>query len=119
MYDADVDPWVRNEAIRQAINSPIQGAACDLNKFCIALVFNKRSKWDFKADPKRSMFVAAVHDSQIAEVREDYVDEFRKGMEWTSENMIHPIKKIFGVTMRVPIKMDVEAYRYHWEGEKL
>lgn len=115
--ESGVQDWVRNEAIRQAINSPIQGAACDCNKFAASLVFHPRSRWDFRADPKRSFLIAAVHDSQIAEVREDYVKEFKVGMEYTSQNM--PIERIFGVKLKVPLAMDVTAYVKEWEGEEL
>jgi DNA polymerase-1 len=116
-YDSGVQDWVKREAVRQGINAPIQGAACDLTKFAAALVFHPRSKWEFRADSKRAFLIGTVHDSQIAEVKADYVKEFKQGMQWTSENM--PIEKIFGVKLRVPIKMDVEVYKWNWEGEKL
>ena len=112
---SEVEIFVRREAIRQAINSPIQGTASDLNLFIAALIGPTRLKWDFKV-PKDTQFRGAVHDSLLLKVHKRHMREVAKGIHYTVENL--PLKKYFGVTLKVPLKVDVTASDC-WEGKNV
>ncbi len=116
-YDSGLDDWMRREAVRQGINSPIQGAGSDLMLFLFALIASYSLPWDFKIDRKKAFFVGTAHDSGLAEVHKSYVKEFKKGLEWTVSNL--PTQKYFGFTFRVPIKLDITAYSDCWKGKVL
>ena len=70
-----------SRALRQAINTPIQSCGSD---FMMTGVSNARDQ----LDPSKYKFVATVHDSVVAEVDEDYLDEFCK---ITKQCLEHPI----------------------------
>ena len=116
-YDSGLEEWLRKEAIRQGINSPIQSAGSDLNLFISNLISSRQLKWDFKIDPSKCFLVGSAHDSQIFECKRDYVKELKAGIKYTLENL--PVDKYFGFTFRVPILMDVVAYDDCWEGEEI
>lgn len=66
-------------ALRQAINTPVQSCGSD---FMMTGVANARSL----LDPTKYKFLATVHDSVVAEVDEDYVDEFCKTTKYCLEH---------------------------------
>lgn len=111
------DDWVKREAVRQAINSPIQSAGSDLLLWLMALVFSESLKSRWKADSNKAFPVGSAHDSGLCEVRRDYVEEFKQGIQDTADNL--PTEKYFGFKFRVPIKMDVTVYESYWEGKVL
>lgn len=113
----EYDEWVQREAVRQAINSPIQGTASDLLLVIMALVGSYSLKWDFKIDRKKAFFFGTAHDSMLSECRKDYMKEFRSGILWTVKELPRFLKKHFDVEMLVPILMDVEAYSDCWKGQ--
>ena len=114
-YDSGVDEWLQREAERQAINSPIQGDGNYLLLWLFALIGSYSLKWDWKYEKDKVNPVGSAHDSGLCEVREDYVDEFRKGVQYTVENL--PTQKYFDFTFRVPIVLDINVYQDCWEGE--
>ena len=116
-YDSGLEDWLRREAIRQGINSPIQSAGSDLNLFINNLISSRQLKWDFKIDPSKCFMVGSAHDSQIFECRRDYVPELKAGIKYTLDNL--PVAKYFGFNFRVPILMDVTAYEDCWEGKEM
>jgi DNA polymerase-1 len=116
-FGSGVEEWLRRECVRQGINSPIQSAGSDLNLFINNLISSRHLPWAFKIDPIKAFMVASAHDSQIFEVHRSYVDELKAGIKYTLENL--PLEKYFGFKFRVPILMDVQAYRYCWEGSLL
>lgn len=72
------DRRLRNEAERQAINTPVQSAGSD---FMMAGVINMYKELDYS----RFKFCATVHDSIVAEVEESYVDEYVRGAKMCLE----------------------------------
>lgn len=85
----------RGEALRQAINSPVQRFACELN-YMVLLELVEEFGVDVVAP------VGTVHDAILAEVREDRVaDVYRR----VDEIMRRPrMLEELGIRMRVPIK---------------
>lgn len=98
------DEKVRGEAMRQAINSPVQSLASDM--MLMALVILHRNM-----DPQEAAIVGTVHDSILFEIREDKVDHWTKIITETMENL--PLKQKFGVTLDVPIAVDLKIGQ-HW-----
>lgn len=117
LWGSGLEDWIRREAVRQGINSPIQSAGSDLNLFIAALMSSlTRLKWSFKIDPAKAFMVASAHDSQIYECKRDYVKTLREGIKYTVANL--PLKEYFNFEFKVPILMDVNAYEDCWEGKE-
>ncbi len=91
--------WERNEAIRKAINSPVQGTASDL-LLCAAVQIQKElgPKYDLK-------IVGTVHDSILADVPIECAEECVKDIK---RIMAYPdaLDK-FGIEFSLPIDSDV------------
>jgi uracil-DNA glycosylase family 4 len=113
------EEWVRQEAIRQAVNSPIQSAASDLNLFISALLLSPSLKYDGKLDESKVMMVASAHDSQIFECHRLYVSELKAAIKNVTHNLDYLTRNFFGFTFRVPIEMDVTAYSDCWKGTEI
>ena len=91
--------WERNEAIRKAINSPVQGTASDL-LLCAAVQIQKElgPKYDLK-------IVGTVHDSILADVPIEYAEDCVKDIK---RIMAHPdALDSFGIEFSLPIDSDV------------
>ena len=95
---------VREEALRQSVNSPIQGTAADYANFAIVRLMDEGL-------PKGVRIVNTVHDSILFEVPEGLVKSFGAYVKHTCENL--PTKKYFGFELLVPMKVDVE-YGKNW-----
>lgn len=104
------DKEVRGEAERQAINSPVQSLGSDMMLLSMSLIHEM-----MPADEGR--IVGTVHDALLFEIREDRVDYWTKKIKHTMENL--PLKKKFGVTLTVPIKVDVKVGDHWSEGEEI
>jgi DNA polymerase-1 len=119
--DFEIDEWKRREAIRQGINSPIQGGGSDLNLLIAALMMGRSDilPWKFKVDPQQCFLVGSAHDSLIMECKKTYVQTMREGIKYTTSHINEVTRKYFNFEFRVPIVMDAEAFKDHWEGEKL
>jgi len=89
----------RREAQRQAINSPVQSFANELN-----LMAALQMREEFNADWFR--LVGTVHDAVLLEVRNDKVEEvFHRGLEI----MAAPeLLKVFEIELSVPIEAEGE-----------
>ena len=111
------EEWVRQEAIRQAINSPIQSAGSDLNLFIAALIDSSSLPWGFKVDNKRAFMIASAHDSQLFECHKSYAKELRDGINYTLDSLPNLLRKYFNFSFRVPIRIDVQVYEDCWEGK--
>ena len=81
----------------------------------MALIFSISLKSKWKADSEKAFPVGSAHDSGLCEVRRDYVEEFREGVQLTADTL--PTEELFGFKFRVPIRMDVTAYEDVWEGK--
>lgn len=98
------DKEVAAEAERQAINSPVQGLASDMMLLAMVILHDK-------VNPKEVRIVGTVHDSLLFEIREDVVDKWVPVIKDTMENL--PMKKKFGVELKVPITVDIKVGQ-HW-----
>lgn len=94
------------EAERQAINSPVQSCASDLMLFSMVQL-------DPRLDPRECAMVMTLHDGIGFECKEDKVDHYLPIIKETMETL--PLKRTFGLELRVPIVADVE-YASHWSG---
>jgi len=92
----------RGDAERQAINHPIQSASSDT--VLLALVEILKDK---RINPEECRPVLFVHDSIILECREDKVDKYIPIIRWHLENP--PLKKLFGIKLRVPMVADAKV----------
>lgn len=90
-----------NQAVRQAVNFPIQSASSDT----VLLAANEIIKMDLpKNDFKLILF---IHDELVAVVREDCdIDKYARILRDNIENP--PLKKLFGVELSVPLESEVE-----------
>jgi len=100
---------VRQEAERQAINSPVQSFASDL--MLMALVrLHRILPYD------QARIVGTVHDSILFEVKDEYVDKWVPVIKQVMEDMEY-VKKLFGTDVTVPIVADLEVGTHWGEGE--
>lgn len=104
------DKEVRGEAERQAINSPIQSLASDMMLLAMTILHAQ-------ANPDEVRIVGTVHDSLLFEIRDDVVDLWAPRIKRTMENL--PLKRKFGVSLTVPIKVDVKVGTHWGEGEEV
>jgi DNA polymerase I-like protein with 3'-5' exonuclease and polymerase domains len=118
-YGSGLEEWMRREAVRQGINSPIQSAGSDLNLFINNLISSRQLPWEFKIDPSKCFMVGSAHDSQIFECNRDYVQTLKAGFKYTLDHLPQAVDRYFGFCFKVPILMDVVAYEDCWEGEEM
>lgn len=96
---SNVDSPERGEALRQAINSPVQRFACELN-FMSLLQLVAEFGWDVVRP------VGTVHDAILIEVREDWIERVYHG---ALDIMAGPaMLQTLGINLRVPIKGDAK-----------
>jgi DNA polymerase-1 len=84
---------VRETALRQAINMPIQGTAADLTKLAMVKVDEKL--------PEGAKMLLQIHDSIMVECKKDQADEVGKILKDTMES-IYP-------TLPVKLKVDISS----------
>lgn len=100
------DRAVQNEAIRQAINSPVQSMASDMMLYAMILL-------EKELDPQKVFLVGTLHDGIFGQVIEEHAEETGKVFKEVMESL--PLKKTFGCELSVPIVSDVE-WDTHWKG---
>lgn len=100
---------VRSEAVRQAINSPVQRFASDLGLMALYRLSRDAPDW---IRP-----IAFIHDALVMYVREDMVDEAASNVKWIMEN--NPLEALFGVRLPLPIISDVSVGRRLSEMEEM
>lgn len=83
---------VFEEGKRMAINAPIQGSAADIIKLAMIEIHKKISSM-------RSMMILQVHDELVFEVPDDEVEELKKIVKSSMENV---------VKMKIPLKVETE-----------
>lgn len=89
----------RGSAWRQAINSPVQSFASDLNLAACLDLTNRHNRSYFKV-------CGTVHDAILMIVR---VDKLREVVDDVLETMAHPpLMDEFGIKLRVPLEADVK-----------
>lgn len=104
LWDIDSrDKEIRGEAERQAINSPIQSMASDMNLMSMVSLHEQ-------LDQSVCRIIATVHDSILFEVREEAIDDVIPIIVDTMENL--PLEETFGCVLTVPIIADIKVGRF-------
>lgn len=104
------DKKVRQEAERQAINSPVQSMASDMNVLSMILIHAQ-----FKALGIRGHTLGLVHDAINFEIHNDDLARALPIIKHTMENL--PLKKKFGFEIDIPIAADLKVGS-HWGSAK-
>jgi len=104
------DKKVVQEAERQAINSPVQAMASDMNVLGMILI-----KQEFDRRGLEGYTLGLVHDAINFEIRHDHLHECLPIIKHTMENL--PLAAKFGVRMDIPIGVDIKVGS-HWGGAK-
>jgi DNA polymerase-1 len=98
---------VREEAERQAINSPVQSLASDMMLFAMIQLEELL--------PEEEIYqICTVHDSILFECREDKVDKWAPVIKEVMENL--PLEKEFDCILTVPIVADIKYGQFWSEG---
>lgn len=100
------DSNVVAEAERQAINSPVQSFASDLNLLGMNLTMPK-----LKQAGIEGYVVGNVHDATLFEIRTEHVAQALPLIKDTYENL--PLEKMFGINLDVPMIADLKIGS-HW-----
>ena len=91
------DEFEQSQAIRQAINSPVQGFASDLTLMSVV---------DIVRLMPEVIIVGTVHDSILMEIPDDKVDKLVPIIQEVMENP--PTLRELGVQLSLPIKVEVK-----------
>lgn len=95
----------KNEALRQSVNTIIQGTGAYLTNYSVALIYEYLKEYN-----KKSMLVATVHDSIVVDVHPDEIEEVTQVVKYLMENV--PAEFLYttvnGQRVRYPIEADVE-----------
>ena len=100
------DKFVVMEAERQAINSPVQAMASDMNILSMILIAD-----EFQRLGLRAKVLGVVHDAVNFEIHNDDLAQALPIIKHTMENL--PLKRMFGVDLDVPIISDLQIGS-HW-----
>jgi DNA polymerase-1 len=104
------DKMVRDEAERQAINSPVQAMASDMCALSMVLIDD-----EFKRKGIQGHVLALVHDAINFEVKNEDLARALPIIKRVMENL--PLKKKFGVDLDIPIVADIKVGS-HWGDAK-
>lgn len=91
------DPFIKSQAERQAVNSPIQSFGSDLGVLGIARLARQ-------CDPETIRPVMFIHDDIILEVKDGHETEALNALLYVLNNP--PLQSIFGITSPIPIKAE-------------
>ncbi len=94
------DKALRSEAERQAINSPVQGAASDINLFSAIRIS--------RTFPDDVRIIATVHDAVLMEVRESRIEEILPQIKLLMEDR-EAIFEAFGWDIPVPLEVEIKV----------
>ena len=107
------DKYVRGEAERQAINSPVQSFASDMTM--LAMIEIDRQ---FKEKNIDGNFISTVHDALLFEIADRDAARALPIIKYTMENL-GSLKKKFGVELDIPIVADLKVGRTWGEAKEL
>lgn len=107
------DKFVRGEAERQAINSPVQSFASDMTMLSMVEIYQKFQEMNIDGH-----FISTVHDALLFEVRDDHVARALPVIKHTMENL-KSLKRKFGVRLDIPIISDIKVGRSWGEAKEL
>jgi DNA polymerase I-like protein with 3'-5' exonuclease and polymerase domains len=99
---------VKAEAERQAINSPVQALASDMNLLAMMETIDR-----FKEKGIEGHALGTVHDATLFEIRIKDLARALPIMKRTFENL--PLRRKFGIQLDVPIEAGI-AVGKHWGG---
>ncbi|KKL54088.1 hypothetical protein LCGC14_2268920, partial [marine sediment metagenome] len=91
----------QSRALRQAVNSPIQGGGSDITIFAGTLLLPE-------LDPKEILPVAFIHDAFLYEVRLDRMDFWIDRVQENFEGVRGPLKEKLDADISVPLLADIE-----------
>src|SRR5690606_38474022 len=94
------DKALRSGAERQAINSPVQGAASDMNLFAAIRIA--------EAFPDDVRIIATVHDAVLMEVRESKVEEILPQIKQLMEDR-EAVFDTFGWDIPIPLEVEIKV----------
>lgn len=107
----DGNEYLRMEAERQALNAPVQGFGSDLMQMAIASIYGEMPG---TTKVEGAFPVATVHDSLVAEIREDGWEEIVEECQERMTNL-NPFLREMGVEMDVPLVADATVgTRWGW-----
>ncbi|KKM66404.1 hypothetical protein LCGC14_1481510, partial [marine sediment metagenome] len=92
----------RSYALRQAVNSPIQGGGSDITLFAGTLLLPE-------LDPSEIIPVTFTHDSFLFEVRLDRMDYWEARIKENFEGVREPLRERLDAHIGVPLLADVET----------
>lgn len=92
------EDYIKQEAQRQAVNSPVQRFASDLG--LMAMIRLTRD-----ADPEVIRPLLFVHDALVVEVKEEFAEQAQGWVKYYFESA--PLEKWFGIVPPLPIVADV------------
>jgi len=90
----------RQDALRQAVNSPVQGFGSDLKQMALIEI-------DAALDHEVAYVIGEIHDSIIVEVREEFAEEVAKYMVKVMRSP--KILKDLGIELQVPLDADAQV----------
>jgi DNA polymerase-1 len=88
------NPQIHEFAVRQAVNSPIQGSSADLIKVAMIKIFD-----EFNKNKLKSKLIMQIHDELVFDV---YPDELNELKEIVKRNMENSIK------LSVPVEVKIK-----------
>ena len=95
------------EAIRMAINTPVQGFASDMKLMSIIEIMRNLKSREAQTGEEVAYIFGEVHDSIVLEVREDVLPEIA---QMVLDVMAHPkILDDMDIVLTVPIKAEIKA----------
>lgn len=100
------EQFVKAEAERQAINSPVQSFASDMTQLSMLLIND-----EFKARGVQGYTIGTVHDALLFEIKTKHVAKALPIIKDTMECL--PLERKFGVNLDIPIVSDLKVGT-HW-----
>ena len=93
------DDYVRSQATRQAINSPVQSLASDFGLWAFSRLHNDIKTDDF-------LLMGFIHDAILGYIKLDKALEYGYKVKYYMENL--PMKEVFGINSPIPWVADLE-----------
>jgi DNA polymerase-1 len=106
------NPGIRAEAERQAINSPVQSFASDLNLWSALIVSEEAKRLSL-----RLRILGTVHDETLYEIHKKDVRRALPLIHSTMENL--PLQRVFGLSLSVPLVANLTCAKHWTDGQDL
>jgi len=110
LWDVDSSvEGIRQEAERQAINSPVQSLASDL-------MLMSMIKLHSSLPATQARIIATVHDSILFEIRDEAIDQILPLIKTTMEDL--PLEEEWDLFFTVPLEVEIKTGKFWSEGAK-